>query len=100
MTPLRVTFQKLSRQVRDLARQSGKEIDLELAGDDTELDRKVIEAIQDPLMHMTGRTVPWNPVEPAEPVVLPVLSVVLAGVESPVLPSIVDRNWVNSSVVS
>jgi len=57
MTPLRLTFQKLARQVRDLARQSGKAIDLELAGDDTELDRKVIEAIQDPLMHMVRNSI-------------------------------------------
>ena len=57
MTPLRLTFQKLSRQVRDLARQSGKEIDLELTGDDTELDREVIEAIQDPLMHMVRNSI-------------------------------------------
>ncbi len=57
MTPLRQTFQKLARLVRDLARQSGKAIELDLAGEDTELDRKVIEAIQDPLMHMVRNSI-------------------------------------------
>jgi two-component system chemotaxis sensor kinase CheA len=42
----------MSRLVRDLSKKSGKPIELVLAGEDTELDRKVVEDINDPLMHM------------------------------------------------
>ncbi len=52
MVPIRQTFQKMSRLVRDLSKKSGKQIELVLAGEDTELDRKVVEDINDPLMHM------------------------------------------------
>ena len=52
MVPIRQTFQKMSRLVRDLSKKSGKPIELVLAGEDTELDRKVVEDINDPLMHM------------------------------------------------
>jgi two-component system chemotaxis sensor kinase CheA len=57
MVPIRQTFQKMARQVRDLSRRSGKPIDLVLTGEDTELDRKVVEHITDPLMHMIRNTV-------------------------------------------
>jgi two-component system chemotaxis sensor kinase CheA len=52
MTPIRPTFQKVSRLVRDLSSASGKNVALVLSGEDTELDRKVVEHINDPLMHM------------------------------------------------
>jgi two-component system, chemotaxis family, sensor kinase CheA len=52
MMPVRQTFQKMARLVRDLGRKSGKVVDLELSGEDTELDRQVVEDINDPLMHM------------------------------------------------
>jgi two-component system chemotaxis sensor kinase CheA len=52
MMPIRQTFQKMSRLVRDLSKRSGKLVELVLAGEDTELDRKVVEDINDPLMHM------------------------------------------------
>jgi two-component system chemotaxis sensor kinase CheA len=57
MTPIRPTFQKMSRLVRDLSKKSGKQIDLVLSGEDTELDRKVVEDINDPLMHMVRNSV-------------------------------------------
>jgi two-component system chemotaxis sensor kinase CheA len=57
MTPIRPTFQKMSRLVRDLAKKSGKQIELVLSGEDTELDRKVVEDINDPLMHMVRNSV-------------------------------------------
>jgi two-component system chemotaxis sensor kinase CheA len=57
MVPIRQTFQKMARHVRDLSRKSGKPIDLVLTGEDTELDRKVVEHITDPLMHMIRNTV-------------------------------------------
>ena len=52
MVPIRGTFQKMARLVRDVAVQLGKEIRLVVEGEDTELDRTVIEEIGDPLMHM------------------------------------------------
>ena len=52
MVPIRQTFQKMSRLVRDLSKASGKVVELVLEGEDTELDRKVVEDINDPLMHM------------------------------------------------
>jgi two-component system chemotaxis sensor kinase CheA len=57
MTPIRQTFQKMSRLVRDLSKKSGKTIDLHLSGEDTELDRKVVEDINDPLMHMVRNSI-------------------------------------------
>jgi len=52
MVPIRGTFQKMSRLVRDLALQQGKEIALELEGEETELDRNIVEELSDPLVHM------------------------------------------------
>lgn len=52
MVPIRPTFQKMARLVRDLSRKAGKPVELVLSGEDTELDRKVVEDIADPLMHM------------------------------------------------
>jgi two-component system chemotaxis sensor kinase CheA len=57
MVPIRQVFQKMSRLVRDLSKQSGKNIELVLQGEDTELDRKVVEDINDPLMHMVRNSV-------------------------------------------
>lgn len=57
MVPIRQTFQKMARLVRDLSRKAGKTIDLVLSGEDTELDRKVVEDINDPLMHMVRNSV-------------------------------------------
>ncbi|RPH94858.1 chemotaxis protein CheA [candidate division KSB1 bacterium] len=52
MVSVRATFQKMARLVRDLARKSQKEILFETEGEDTELDRNMVEAIADPLVHM------------------------------------------------
>ena len=57
MVPIRQTFQKMARLVRDLSRKSGKQVELFLQGEDTELDRKVVEDINDPLMHMVRNSV-------------------------------------------
>ena len=57
LVPIKPTFQKLARLVRDLSKKSGKVVDLVLAGEDTELDRKVIEDINDPLMHMIRNSI-------------------------------------------
>lgn len=52
MVPIRGTFQKMGRLVRDAAVGLGKEIRLVVAGEETELDRTVIEELSDPLVHM------------------------------------------------
>lgn len=52
MVPVGGVFQKMARLVRDLARKSGKQIDFETQGAETELDRNLVEAIADPLVHM------------------------------------------------
>lgn len=45
-------WQKLPRIIRDLSMELGKKIDLEMRGQETELDRQVLEMIKDPLTHM------------------------------------------------
>lgn len=57
LVPIRQTFQRMSRLVRDLSRKSGKALDLVVSGEDTELDRKVVEELSDPLMHMLRNSV-------------------------------------------
>jgi two-component system, chemotaxis family, sensor kinase CheA len=57
MVPIRQAFQKVSRIVRDLSRKAEKSVELVLSGEDTELDRKVVEEITDPLMHMVRNSV-------------------------------------------
>jgi two-component system chemotaxis sensor kinase CheA len=52
MVPVRGTFQKMSRLVRDLSGQVGKEIRLVLEGEETEVDRTLVEELGDPLVHM------------------------------------------------
>ncbi len=52
MIPLAATFRKMIRLVHDLATKSGKKIELELLGEDTEVDKTVIEQIADPLVHI------------------------------------------------
>ncbi len=57
MVPIKPTFQKTSRLVRDLARKCDKKIQLILEGEDTELDRTVVEQIGDPLVHMVRNAI-------------------------------------------
>lgn len=52
MQPIGNAWQKLPRIVRDLSAELGKQIDLEMHGADTELDRQVLDLIKDPLTHM------------------------------------------------
>jgi len=52
MVPIGGSFQRMQRLVRDLAQRSGKQIRLELDGTDTEVDKNLIEAIADPLVHI------------------------------------------------
>ncbi|MGM0587747.1 MAG: chemotaxis protein CheA [Bacteroidota bacterium] len=52
MVPIKDTFQKMHRIVRDLSRKSGKKIVLEINGEDTEIDRNMVDELYEPLVHM------------------------------------------------
>lgn len=52
MIPIKQSFQKMERLARDLARDFGKKVSFMTSGEDTELDRTVVEEIGDPLVHM------------------------------------------------
>ena len=57
MVPLSMTFQKMHRIVRDMSKRLEKEIKLELIGEDTEVDKNIIEHISDPLMHLVRNSI-------------------------------------------
>lgn len=57
MMPLAMTFQKMNRLVRDMKKKVGKDIDFELRGQETEVDKNVIEQIGDPLMHIIRNSI-------------------------------------------
>jgi two-component system chemotaxis sensor kinase CheA len=57
LLPISTLFTNLPRAVRDLARDVSKEVNLTLLGETTELDRKVIESLNDPLLHMIRNAV-------------------------------------------
>ncbi len=57
MVPLTNTFQKMNRIVFDVSRKLGKDIEFEMIGDATEVDKNIIEHISDPLMHLVRNAV-------------------------------------------
>jgi len=57
MIPIKNTFQKMVRLVRDLAKSSGKNIGLEMSGEETEIDRNLVEELYEPLVHMIRNAV-------------------------------------------
>ena len=57
MLPISFVFSRLPRLTRDLSERLGKEVDLELFGEDTELDKSVIEKIADPLTHLVRNAI-------------------------------------------
>lgn len=57
MVPIRSTFQKMNRLVRDIAGKQGKQVELRLHGEETELDRTIVEQLNDPLVHMIRNAV-------------------------------------------
>jgi len=66
MQPIGNAWQKLPRMVRDLAADLGKEIELEMHGAETELDRQVLDLIKDPLTHMVRNSADHGLEDPAE----------------------------------
>ncbi|MCP5006962.1 MAG: chemotaxis protein CheA [Planctomycetes bacterium] len=65
MVSLKQTFQKMSRLVRDVSMHAKKEVELIISGEDTELDKNVIEEIADPLVHILRNSVDHG-IEPEE----------------------------------
>jgi two-component system chemotaxis sensor kinase CheA len=57
MVPIKSTFQKMVRLVRDLAKNSGKQVTLEMSGEDTEIDRNVVDELYEPMVHMIRNSV-------------------------------------------
>ena len=57
MMPLTNLFQKMNRIVFDVSRKLGKDIDFEMVGEHTEVDKNIIENISDPLMHLVRNAV-------------------------------------------
>jgi two-component system, chemotaxis family, sensor kinase CheA len=66
MQPIGNAWQKLPRIVRDLSAELGKQIELEMHGADTELDRQVLDLIKDPLTHMVRNSADHGLETPAE----------------------------------
>jgi two-component system chemotaxis sensor kinase CheA len=57
MVPVRPVFQKMARLVRDLAKKTGRKVEFVMTGEDTELDKNVVDKIGDPLVHMVRNAV-------------------------------------------
>jgi two-component system chemotaxis sensor kinase CheA len=64
MVPVRGAFQRMARLARDLARKTGKDVVLETTGEDTELDRSMVERLEDPLVHLIRNALDHG-IEPA-----------------------------------
>lgn len=69
MLPVENLFKKFPRMVRDTAQKAGKEIEFVVRGEETELDRSVIEEIGDPLMHLIRNAVDHGVEPPADRVI-------------------------------
>ena len=52
MVPVKTVFSKFPRMVRDLAKASGKKIELQMTGEETEIDKSIIEELGDPMIHL------------------------------------------------
>jgi two-component system, chemotaxis family, sensor kinase CheA len=65
MLPISFTFSRFPRMVRDLAQRLGKQIELKMTGEHTELDKTVLEKIGDPLVHLVRNSVDHG-IEPTE----------------------------------
>lgn len=66
MQPIKKVFGRFPRVVRDLARSLNKEVDLELHGEDTDLDKNLVEALADPLVHLVRNSIDHGIEIPAE----------------------------------
>ena len=57
MVPIKNTFQRMRRFVRDLAKKAGKDVQLVMSGEDTEIDRNTVEEIYEPMVHMVRNSI-------------------------------------------
>ncbi|KZL90355.1 chemotaxis protein CheA [Clostridium magnum] len=57
MVPLSTTFQKMNRIVRDMCKKLDKEVELKIMGEETEVDKNIIDHISDPLMHIIRNSI-------------------------------------------
>jgi two-component system, chemotaxis family, sensor kinase CheA len=65
MVPLATTFHKMHRIVRDMSKKLDKQVRLDIAGEETEVDKNIIEQLSDPLMHMIRNAIDHG-LEPTE----------------------------------
>jgi two-component system, chemotaxis family, sensor kinase CheA len=65
MVPVEQLFRRFPRMVRDVARQCGREVELELTGQETDLDKGILDAIGEPLTHLVRNAISHG-IEPAE----------------------------------
>ena len=65
MLPISFAFNRFPRMIRDLAQKTGKKVDLQIHGEQTELDKTVMEKISDPLVHLVRNAIDHG-IEPAE----------------------------------
>ncbi|MDD2211578.1 MAG: chemotaxis protein CheA [Clostridia bacterium] len=66
MVPLVTTFQKMYRVVRDMSKKLNKEVELEIIGGETEVDKNIIEHVSDPLLHLVRNAIDHGLESPAE----------------------------------
>jgi two-component system chemotaxis sensor kinase CheA len=66
MIPIKTTFTKMIRLVRDLSKKSGKEVALNMVGEDTEIDRNVVDALYEPMVHMIRNSVDHGIEQPSD----------------------------------
>jgi two-component system chemotaxis sensor kinase CheA len=66
MVPIAVLFNKFPRLVRDLSRKLGKNVELDIQGKDTEIDRTIVEGLSDPLTHIIRNSLDHGLEEPEE----------------------------------
>ncbi|MBW2618858.1 MAG: chemotaxis protein CheW [Deltaproteobacteria bacterium] len=66
MVPVKTMFSRMGRLVREVAQKTGKKIDLQLEGEETEVDRQLIDEINDPLVHLLRNAVDHGVETPTE----------------------------------
>jgi two-component system, chemotaxis family, sensor kinase CheA len=66
MIPIGQLFQRTARMVRDLARKTGKKVELETSGEETEVDKNIAEELSDPMLHMVRNSLDHGIEFPAE----------------------------------
>jgi len=66
LVPLKIVFQKMKRLIYDLSQKTTKKINAQISGEETELDKNIVEKISDPLVHMVRNAVDHGIEEPEE----------------------------------